>query len=86
MPIVQAALRTRDAIVAGQQVVVPGGTNASSTDSNIPIALGVPAVTIDGGGQGRGSHSLDEAYNDGTHGYLGPQWALLLVATLAGVR
>jgi len=86
MPIVQAALRTRDAIVAGQQVVVPGGTNASSTDSNIPIALGVPAVTIDGGGQGRGSHSLDEAYNDGTHGYLGPQWALLLVATLAGVK
>lgn len=86
MPIVQAALRTREAIVAGKDVIVPGGTNASSTDSNIPIALGVPAVTIDGGGQGRGAHSLDEAYNDGAHGYLGPQWALLLVATLAGVR
>ena len=27
---------------------------ASSTDSNIPMSLGIPAVTIDGGGIGRG--------------------------------
>jgi tripeptide aminopeptidase len=32
----------------------------SSTDSNIPISLGVPAVTIDRGGLGGRSHSLDE--------------------------
>jgi acetylornithine deacetylase/succinyl-diaminopimelate desuccinylase-like protein len=85
-PIVQVALRARDAVVGGRQLVVPAGTNASSTDSNVPIALGIPAITIDGGGQGRGAHSLDEAYNDGTAGFLGPQWALLVVSALAGVR
>lgn len=61
-------------------------TGASSTDSNVPISLGIPAITIDGGGTGRGAHSLDEIYDDGTDGYLGPQWALLVVATLGGVR
>jgi acetylornithine deacetylase/succinyl-diaminopimelate desuccinylase-like protein len=85
-PIVQVALRARDVLVEGKQLVVPAGANASSTDSNIPIALGIPAVTIDGGGQGRGSHSLDETYNDGRMGWLGPQFALLVVSALAGVR
>ena len=33
---------------------------ASSTDSNIPISLGVPAVTIGSGGSGGRAHSLDE--------------------------
>ena len=32
----------------------------SSTDSNIPISLGIPAITIDRGGIGGRSHSLDE--------------------------
>lgn len=33
---------------------------ASSTDSNAPMALGVPAITIGGGGKGGRAHSLDE--------------------------
>jgi acetylornithine deacetylase/succinyl-diaminopimelate desuccinylase-like protein len=33
---------------------------ASSTDSNIPISLGIPAVTIGSGGGGGRAHSLDE--------------------------
>jgi acetylornithine deacetylase/succinyl-diaminopimelate desuccinylase-like protein len=33
---------------------------ASSTDSNIPISLGVPAVTIGSGGTGGRAHSTDE--------------------------
>jgi acetylornithine deacetylase/succinyl-diaminopimelate desuccinylase-like protein len=33
---------------------------ASSTDSNIPIGLGIPAVTIGSGGVGGRAHSLDE--------------------------
>ncbi len=32
----------------------------SSTDSNIPISLGIPAVTLGGGGVGANAHSLDE--------------------------
>lgn len=31
-----------------------------STNSNIPISLGVPAITIGRGGKGGGAHSLDE--------------------------
>src|SRR5690606_17241821 len=33
---------------------------ASSTDSNIPISLGIPAVTIGAGGSGGRAHALDE--------------------------
>jgi acetylornithine deacetylase/succinyl-diaminopimelate desuccinylase-like protein len=58
---------------------------ASSTDSNIPIALGIPALTIDGGGDGGGAHSLAEWF-DTKDSHIGTQWALLLVLTLAGVR
>jgi di/tripeptidase len=32
----------------------------SSTDSNIPISMGIPAITIGRGGMGGRSHSLDE--------------------------
>jgi tripeptide aminopeptidase len=42
----------------------PQGTNPflaySSTDSNIPMSLGIPALTIGSGGKGERSHSLDE--------------------------
>ncbi|MGL4634819.1 MAG: M20/M25/M40 family metallo-hydrolase [Beijerinckiaceae bacterium] len=42
----------------------PQGTNPflaySSTDSNIPMSLGIPALTIGSGGVGERSHSLDE--------------------------
>lgn len=33
---------------------------ASSTDSNMPISLGIPAVTIGSGGRGGRAHALDE--------------------------
>jgi hypothetical protein len=50
------------------------------------MSLGIQAITIDGGGQGRGAHSLTESYDDGDRGWLGPQWALLVITRLAGVR
>ncbi|MHB1327988.1 MAG: M20/M25/M40 family metallo-hydrolase [Gemmatimonadales bacterium] len=58
----------------------------SSTDANLPISLGIPAITIDGGGSGGGAHSLGEWYEDGPRGYLGPQWALLTVWSAARAR
>ncbi len=76
----------RVAIAAGEALGFTSETGRSSTDSNIPISLGIPAITIDGGGSGRGAHSLDEWYDDGEDGYLGPQWATLIVTALAGVR
>ena len=59
---------------------------AGSTDANFPMSLAIPAITIDGGGEGRGSHSLAEEYDDGPRGWLGPQWAALLVLSLVGGR
>jgi len=58
----------------------------SSTDSNIPMGLGIPALTLDGGGVGRSAHSLEESYDDREDGYKGPQWVLLVVLGLLGVR
>lgn len=39
-------------------------TAASSTDANIPISLGVPAITISRCGSGGGAHSPDEYWID----------------------
>jgi acetylornithine deacetylase/succinyl-diaminopimelate desuccinylase-like protein len=60
--------------------------SASSTDANVPIGMGLPGITIDGGGRGDGAHGLDEWYEDGPKGWLGPQWATLVVLSLAGVK
>jgi acetylornithine deacetylase/succinyl-diaminopimelate desuccinylase-like protein len=79
-PIVRAAL------AAGKALGFTAETGASSTDANLPMSLGIPAITIDGGGRGQGAHSLTESYDDGERGWLGPQWAALIVASLAGVR
>jgi acetylornithine deacetylase/succinyl-diaminopimelate desuccinylase-like protein len=73
-------------LAAGRALGFSPKTGASSTDANVPMSLGVPAITIDGGGSGTGAHSLGETYDDGTNGYLGPQWAAMIVAALAGVR
>ncbi len=55
---------------------------AASTDANIAISMGIPAVTIGAGGDGRGEHSLAETY-DTKNSQLGSQWVLLFAATLA---
>jgi acetylornithine deacetylase/succinyl-diaminopimelate desuccinylase-like protein len=60
--------------------------SASSTDANWPMSLGIQAITLDGGGQGRGAHSITESYDDGERGWLGPQWVLLTVAMLSGIK
>ena len=74
------------AVQAGRALGFQPTTGASSTDANLPISLGVPAISIDGGGRAQGAHSLTEWYEDGPAGWLGPQWASLIVATLAGMR
>jgi hypothetical protein len=36
--------------------------DCSSTDANIPLSLGLPAVALGAGGQGGGAHTLQEWY------------------------
>ncbi len=59
-----------------------GALGEGSTDSNVPMNLGIPAITIGGGGRGTGAHALDEAY-DSKDSYLGTQRGLLLAIALA---
>jgi acetylornithine deacetylase/succinyl-diaminopimelate desuccinylase-like protein len=75
----------RTALEAAKLLGATAGTDAGSTDSNLPMSLGIPAITIGGGGRGGNAHALGEWYDDGTEGYKGPQWALLIVAALAGL-
>jgi tripeptide aminopeptidase len=53
-----------------------------STDSNIPMSMNVPAITIGGGGRGREAHALTESF-DTTDAWQGAQHALLLTIALA---
>jgi tripeptide aminopeptidase len=57
----------------------------SSTDANIPLSQGIPAVAIGGGGKGSGSHTLAEWY-DPTGRELGLKRLLLIALALAGVQ
>lgn len=57
----------------------------SSTDSNVPMSLGIPAITIAGGGIGGGAHSPDEWFAP-LNSHLGPQTALLITLALVGVK
>lgn len=75
----------RVAVSAGKALGFTPEIGAGSTDANLPMSLGIPAITIDGGGQGRGAHSLAESYDDGPDGWKGPQWALLVTVMLAGL-
>jgi tripeptide aminopeptidase len=60
-------------------------TERSSTDANVPLALGIPAITLGGGGQGGGAHSLAEWY-DPTGREYGLKRLLLILAAVAGVE
>jgi tripeptide aminopeptidase len=51
-----------------------------STDSNVPMSLGIPAITVGGGGLGTGAHSPSEAF-DSTDSWKGTERVLLLVLT-----
>lgn len=78
-PIVSVALAAVEALDQRSNLV------AASTDANIPISMGIPAITIGGGGRGGGSHTSNEWYEDTPDSYKGPQWAALIVAMLAGL-
>jgi di/tripeptidase len=75
-PIVQTALAVSRAMQI-EEVLREG-----STDSNVPMNLKIPAITISGGGVGTGAHSLNEAF-DATDSWRGTQRALLVAIALA---
>jgi len=57
----------------------------SSTDANIPLAAGIPAIALGGGGKGGGSHTLTEWYEpEGRE--LGLKRLFLIALATAGVQ
>lgn len=77
--IVQSAWASIQAI--GQK---PELGEPTSTDSNLPISLKIPAMTLGGGGKEEFVHSPGEWF-DPTDAYLGPQSVLLSILGLVGV-
>lgn len=61
---------------------LPVRLDAGSTDANLPMSVGIPAITIGAGGVGRNTHAPDESF-DTTDSWRGTQWVLLLTAALA---
>lgn len=56
---------------------------ASSTDANIPLSLGVPALTLARGGESGNAHSPDEWWRN-TDAHIAPQIGLLVALSVAG--
>ncbi len=76
---VQVAWAATEAIGGTPKLELPG-----STDSSIPISLGVPALTLGGGGKGNGIHSPQESF-DPTDAYLAVQRVFLTILALTGI-
>jgi tripeptide aminopeptidase len=74
-PIVRTAIEITGAV--GDNATLGSG----STDANYPMSLGIPAITIGGGGRGGGAHSLAESF-DTTDSWRGTERALLLAIAL----
>lgn len=58
------------------------GARLGSTDANIPISLGVPALSLGAGGEGGGAHTLAEWYAPKDR-EIGLRRALLLILAMA---
>ena len=57
----------------------------SSTDANIPLSLGIPAISVGGGGRSGGAHTPCEWY-DPTGRELGVKRILLTLLAVAGIE
>jgi acetylornithine deacetylase/succinyl-diaminopimelate desuccinylase-like protein len=72
----------RAAVSVTRVLGLPVSLDQGSTDANYPMSLGIPAITVDGGGRGRDAHALSESF-DSTDSWKGAQRALLLAIALA---
>ena len=74
----------RVAVDASRAMGVKPVLNRASTDANIPISLGIPAITIGAGGMSGDSHRLSEWY-DPVGRETGYKRALLLALGMVGI-
>lgn len=74
----------RHAIASMRALGIEPQLTASSTDANIAISRGIPALTLSRGGRSQNAHSLDETWED-VDAHRAVQLALLLVLSEAGL-
>jgi di/tripeptidase len=74
-----SALRAADEFTGNQSRI-----ERSSTDANIPLSVGIDAISIGAGGNGGGAHSLQEWYEP-TGREIGLQRALLTLLGVSGL-
>lgn len=77
--LIQRTMAVADHLTGGKKPEL----STSSTNSNVPLSKGIPAVTIGRGGIGYGAHSLGE-YFINKEGHLAIQQALLLILMQGG--
>ena len=58
---------------------------AHSTDANLPMSLGIPAITMSGGGASGGYHSEKNEWWSAKNAHAGPQSVMLTLIGLAGM-
>jgi len=71
----------RAAVAATRALNLPIELATSSTDANLPMSLGIPAITLGAGGEAGGAHTLGEWYRN-TRGPEGIYRALATVLLL----
>lgn len=77
--IVEAATRANASF--GHKTLLSG----ASTDANVPMSLGIPAIIVGGGGKTGGFHAMSE-WIDVTDAWKGAQNSLVTVLGLVGVQ
>ena len=77
-PLVQAAIAANRALGRDPELA------CASTDANVPISLGVPAIALGAGGRAGDAHLPSEWYEN-TDGALGLVRAMLVTLAMAGV-
>lgn len=78
-PLVQAAVAVNRALGRDAELA------SASTDANVPIALGIPAIALGAGGKAGDAHLATEWYEN-VEGALGVVRALLVTAAMAEMR
>jgi di/tripeptidase len=71
-----------DLVSVTRALGLPVELTEGSTDANLPMSLGIPAVTIDAGGEAAGAHSIGETFET-TESWKGSVRALLAAIALA---
>ncbi len=72
------------AVAVASYLKIPPVLSTGSTNSNIPIAKNVPAITISRGGKGSGAHSLNETWTN-IDGNKNIKMALMITLAEAGI-